>query len=286
MSGGPDSMALLLLAAATLPGRIMAATVDHRLRPESGAEGRAVGHHCARLGIPHAVLPVTLGRGSVQAAARRARYAALLEWARASGAKAMATAHHADDQAETLLLRLNRGSGVAGLAGVRPVVQLAGAELPVLRPLLGWRKRVLEDLCEQCGVVTVPDPANSDPRHDRTAARALLRREPWFDVAALARSAGHLAEAEEALAAVEEDCWQKHVRHDGGQLHYRPSGPRLIRLRILQRIIAALGTPARGSAAAALLARLERGGKGNLGGVEVAAHAGEWIARPERPRSG
>jgi tRNA(Ile)-lysidine synthase len=121
VSGGPDSMALLLLAHAALPGAIEAATVDHGLRAEAAAEAEFVASICASLGVPHVTLGVRLAPGNLQSEARVARYSALADWACERGIGAIATAHHADDQAETLLLRLGRASGVAGLAGVRAV---------------------------------------------------------------------------------------------------------------------------------------------------------------------
>ena len=96
-----------------------AATVDHGLRPDAADEAAEVARVCAMLGVPHATLAVTVPEGNVQNEARTARYAALAEWMARQGLAALLTAHHADDQAETLLLRLNRASGVAGLAGVR-----------------------------------------------------------------------------------------------------------------------------------------------------------------------
>src|SRR5690349_4594682 len=103
VSGGPDSLALLLLAVRARPAGLRAATVDHQLRPESGAEAEAVAAICAQLRIPHETLPVRV-EGSVQAAARAARYAVLGQWCGRHGLTHLATAHHVDDQAETMLM--------------------------------------------------------------------------------------------------------------------------------------------------------------------------------------
>ena len=120
VSGGPDSLALLLLAAAARPTMVEAATVDHGLRAGSADEARMVAGICKQLGVPHRTLladwpeaPTT----NIQAAARAMRYRLLNEWAIDRGLPAVATAHHADDQAETLLMRLVRGAGVGGLGG-------------------------------------------------------------------------------------------------------------------------------------------------------------------------
>src|SRR5687767_15062838 len=111
ISGGPDSLALLLLAAAAFPGRVAAATVDHGLRAESADEAHHVASVCAELGCPHNILAIAVPDGArgIQAEARKARYGALRAWAEEAGIDQIATAHHADDQAETILMRLQRG---------------------------------------------------------------------------------------------------------------------------------------------------------------------------------
>ncbi len=120
VSGGPDSMALLDLAVQAWPGRVAAATLDHGLRAESAAEAAMVARWCAQRRVPHATLaPETAVSGNIQDWARRQRYAQLEAWRAGAGLDWILTAHHADDQLETLLMRLNRGSGVGGLAGVR-----------------------------------------------------------------------------------------------------------------------------------------------------------------------
>lgn len=135
VSGGPDSMALLDLAARAFSGRVEAATVDHGLREASADEAAMVADWCGNAGIAHATLhPKGAVRGNVQSWARSQRYALLEEWRTAQGLDWLLTAHHADDQLETLLMRLNRGAGVGGLAGVR------ARQGVVLRPLLGKTK--------------------------------------------------------------------------------------------------------------------------------------------------
>src|SRR5262245_4822549 len=110
VSGGPDSLALLLLAAKARPNAIEAATVDHGLRPESADEAAMVASLCNRLGVPHRVLPADWSEppiSNVQSEARAMRYRLLNDWAIERGLAAIATGHHADDQAETLLMRLS-----------------------------------------------------------------------------------------------------------------------------------------------------------------------------------
>lgn len=283
VSGGPDSLALLLLAVKALPGRVAAATVDHRLRPGSGSEAAAVAQICAEGAIPHTILPVRLAPGNLQNEARVARYAALTAWARGQGLTSVVTAHHADDQAETLLMRLNRASGLSGLAGVRPRVVLEGG-LTLVRPLLGWRKAELREVCDAAGVRAADDCSNSDERFDRVAIRQMLSATPLLDALAIARSAAHLAEAQEALDFWLEERWAADVSLVSNGLLYRPHGPRYLRLKLLERAIASFGGHPRGAAVATLLDRLEAGKGGNVAGVQVATENAHWVLRRERPR--
>src|SRR5947209_9672893 len=163
VSGGPDSLALLLLAAAARPGKIEAATVDHALREGSRAEAETVAQLCARLGVPHAILSVEWDEKPVtglQERGRAARYALLGAWAKERHLDAIATAHHRDDQAETLVMRLKRGAGVRGLAGMRASAVIPGGDLPLLRPLLGWRRAELEQVCAGARLEPARDPSN------------------------------------------------------------------------------------------------------------------------------
>ena len=260
VSGGPDSLALLLLAHEALPGRVAAATVDHGLRAESAAEAAIVAQVCAGVGVEHAMLPVTVAEGNVQSQARAARYAALSEWAGPAGLAALATAHHADDQAETLLLRLNRGSGVAGLAGVRARGLVPGTKLALLRPLLGFRRAELADVVSAAGIEAASDPSNEDDRFDRARLRKALAGADWLEVPALAASAAHLADAAAALDWAAQREWAECVSRAPMGLTYRPQAPRAVALRVIARIVRELdGEEPRGGAVArvfeSLLAR-------------------------------
>jgi tRNA(Ile)-lysidine synthase len=290
VSGGPDSLALLLLADAAFPGRAQAATVDHGLRPESAAEAEAVARLCGEIGVPHRTLAARVeasGQG-LQAAARTARYSALAGWMEGARLGLLLTAHHCDDQAETLLMRLNRGSGVAGLAGVRALgaVPGSGGRLRLCRPLLGWRRRELQALVAEAGVEAALDPSNSDDRFDRARLRRRLGEAPWLDPSALARSAALLAEAEAALDWTAGPLFAARAELDGGTVKLRPNGlpPELLR-RLVLFCLAQLapGARPRGEALAAFIAALEGGGAATLCGVKGVGGA-TWRFEPAPPR--
>jgi tRNA(Ile)-lysidine synthase len=279
VSGGPDSLALLLLAQAAFPGRAHAATVDHGLRPEAAGEAAFVAALCADLGVPHVTLEAGMtGTANLQAAARERRYFLLGRWAREIGAACLLTAHHLDDQAETLIMRLLRGSGLSGLAGIRAV---NAAAVPIVRPLLAWRRAELAGLVAAAGIEAVADPSNEDARFDRVRVRARIAEAGWLDPVPLARSAAALAQAEEALEWTVDRLYAERVR--GSALD--PSGlPGELRRRLLLRMLAAMGGPApRGAAIARLLATLEQGGTATLAGVKCSGGA-IWRFTPAPPR--
>lgn len=283
VSGGPDSLALLLLARAALPGRVKAATVDHGLRPEAADEAAFVAKLCTRLGVVHETLrPVMPITGNLQSAARQARYALLEDWRGSRSLDWLATAHHADDQAETLLMRLNRGSGVAGLSGVRAV------NMRVVRPLLGWRRSELVAIVAGCGIDPVTDPSNSDDRFDRVRLRRQLCQAEWIDAGAVARSAAALAEAEVALEWAAERLWTERAVPFGDGIRLDPEGlPAELRRRLVRRALGhfALGAAPRGDALGRFIEALEAGETTTLAGVM--GHGGPiWELGPAPPRRG
>jgi tRNA(Ile)-lysidine synthase len=276
VSGGPDSLALLLLVAEARPLQVEAATVDHALRPESRAEAEMVGQLCERLGVPHAILTAEWEQKpetAIQERARVMRYRLLGNWARERGLGALATAHHLDDQAETLLMRLARGAGVKGLAGMRPVGRAAAGTIAIVRPLLGWRHSELEGVCASAGVEAVQDPCNEDDQFERVRVRKALAAADWIDPAAIAASAGHLAEADGALHWAATLEWQRAVTQGEGQIVYKPTdAPREIRRRIIRRAVLTLATEGggaelRGRELDQVLVALRTGRRATLRGV-------------------
>ncbi|WP_294353487.1 tRNA lysidine(34) synthetase TilS [uncultured Sphingomonas sp.] len=275
VSGGPDSVALLLLAHHVLGNGCVAATVDHGLRKEAADEARWVADLCAGIGVPHTVLTGALptraaGTRNLSARARALRYALLRAHAGEVGAAAIATAHHADDQVETIAMRLNRGAGLSGLAGVR------AGNGDVIRPLLGWRRDELAAIVAACGITPVDDPSNRDARFARARVRAALEGAGWIDAAAWSRSASALADADEALAWVTQRLWDERCSEaDGGIVMAAADLPFDLRRRLVARCVLTVdpaGDP-RGSAIARGVAALDRGATVTLG---------EVLCRPSR----
>ena len=289
VSGGPDSLALLLLAAAVRPGEIRAATVDHGLRPASGEEAEMVAALCDRLAVPHSILPADWAEApsaNIQAEARNMRYRRLCDWAQNEGLPAIATAHHADDQAETLLMRLARGSGVGGLAGVRASRALA-EDVRLVRPLLGWRKAELVELVGAAGIEPVDDPSNRDPAHDRVRFRRIVEQADWLDPARLSATASALRDADEALDWATAPLMVQRIERKADLISVDPSGlPGEIRRRLLLAALAQLGIPApRGPDLARAMTALAEGRTVTLADIKLEGGP-TWRLSPAPPRRG
>jgi tRNA(Ile)-lysidine synthase len=205
VSGGPDSIALMhCLARWASTGRhppILVATIDHGLRPEAADEAAFVAGEASALNLPHRTL---LWRGEkpkagIQEAARKARYHLLVAHAREAGASHLVTAHTLDDQAETVLMRLSRGSGLSGLSGMRRETDRQG--IRHVRPLLDLPKARLVESCSERGWRFVVDPSNADERYARVRWRRLmpLLAEEGLTAGRLARLAERATQADEAL---------------------------------------------------------------------------------------
>lgn len=204
VSGGADSLCLALLARDWVRGRggsLLALTVDHGLRPEAAAEARRVGGILAPLDIPHRILrwPGPKPAANIQAVARAARYDLLRAACARAGVLHLLLAHHLDDQAETLLLRLGHGSGLDGLAAMAPVSELS--ELRLLRPLLGVPKARLVATLRRRKLSWIEDPSNADPMHTRVRLRRLMPAlaAEGLTAARLATTAAALGRARGAL---------------------------------------------------------------------------------------
>lgn len=284
VSGGADSLALLALGAEAFGDRALVLSVDHGLRAASAGECAMVAARAAECGLPHQTLTLALGPGGdIQARARTARYAAMARACAEHGIALLLTAHHADDQAETLLMRLARGSGVGGLAGIRPLSRIDG--LMVLRPLLGVRRASLAEIPAARGWTAVDDPSNRDPRFDRSRARALLAVGDWPDPARLAASAACLAEAEDALHWAATRAFETRHEWRPPELRLDPGDlPDELGRRLLAQGLAAFGHRADGPALTRLIERLKAGGPGTLGPVRVMARDGLWRLTPAPPR--
>lgn len=270
VSGGPDSLALMRLAARWraalgLPLKLSVLTVDHGLRPGARAEAELVGRMASELGLPHAILtwegkePQPRG---LQARARAARYDLMAAYCHAHDIPAIVTAHHLDDQAETFLMRLKRGSGLDGLGAIPERSEWAG--IAILRPLLDVPKARLVATLDEENIAFVSDPSNEDPRFERARVRgstdALERL--GLTPEALALSARRLRRARAALEHAAQDFLA--ANSETSEAGYAlicgealAAAPQEIALRALSQLIGAVGggeTPLRLAKLEALLA--------------------------------
>ena len=287
VSGGPDSLALLRLAHAAMPGHIRAATVDHGLRPEAAREAADVARHCAALGIAHAVLgPEPLPAGNVQEQARKLRYRLLGRWAEAQGLAFVAVAHHRDDVAESFLMRALRGSGSSGLARMPAIAPLpyGAGTAQLVRPLLDWSRAELAAIAPD----GADDPSNRDLHYDRARIRALIAATPALASEPLARAATNLAEAEAALDWLAGQAWRSRATEgpDGAIVLDAAGLPRDTRRRLAARAIRRLAPDWSGEGLDRLVDALDEGKMGTLGGVKARNHGLAWHFGIAPPRSG
>jgi tRNA(Ile)-lysidine synthase len=306
LSGGADSVALLHLLRFGLPlprGVLTAAHFDHGMRAGSAADAAWVRGLCSAWEVPlHEGAAEVAPRG--ETAAREMRWSFLFEAARASGAELILTAHHADDQAETVLHRLARGTGLAGLTGIAPErsVQVAGRRVRIVRPLLGVRRETLRAYCRRHRLRWREDPTNALELTPRNTIRLRLLPalegatpgvvEDLLHIADLARTAEHAwhaALADVRAAVVEERARGRIVLARQALLDYDPQ----VRRRVLRQELRRFGhVPGRAATEAAdAFVRSAASGKGMTlsGGIRLERDRDRIVIRrgrklpPDRP---
>ena len=217
VSGGPDSLALLLLANHCFPDRIAAATVDHGLRRESRAEAEFVAEICANHGIPHRILTPSIpySRAVFRSWPARHDMDCSMTGSKQTISPTLATAHHADDQLETLIMRVLRGSGIDGMSGVR------AKRGHIIRPLLHiCRNNHWLTMSRTQVSQPVDDPSNRDQSFDRVRVRDALKHLEGFDIGLASRSAEALDDARMAISWMVEKLANEHINNtdDGCEL--------------------------------------------------------------------
>lgn len=261
VSGGADSMTLMHLAAQRAQrmgsGSLLVATVDHGLRPESAHEARFVAAEAGKLGLRHVTLHWKGAKPSsgLQESAREARYRLLSDLCERQGSTALVTAHTQDDQAETFLMRLARGSGLDGLVGMERVADLFGVR--VVRPFLEIPKSRLIATLTHAGHPWIEDPSNENAGFERVRIRQALRtlEQVGISAEAIALSTRRLAVARKGLVSEVESVLADVGRVKMDQLGYavlsrsiwtgEPSLGEAVRLRVLGHLIGAVGGHAR-----------------------------------------
>ena len=251
VSGGPDSLALTVLTRewARADGRaICCLTVDHGLRPEARAEAEDVARKLRDSGLSAHVLHYDGPRPvrDIQAAARAIRFGLIADWMTARGMRALLLGHHREDQAETVLLRLARGSGVDGLAAMAPVTKRDG--LTLIRPLLDFPKARLVSTATTAGFAPIRDPSNADAAHARVRIRSLADRlaAEGMTPDRLADTARRMARARAALEQARDRYLSDHVvAHPAGYARFDAARfadlPEEVGLRALSHLIRVLG---------------------------------------------
>ncbi|EAQ44192.1 PP-loop family protein [Roseobacter sp. MED193] len=293
VSGGGDSVALMHLLKECFcddPVELMVATVDHGLRAESRQEAEDTARMARELGLRHEILTWEQGpekTGNLQDQARRARYGLLTAWARQNGIPVLALGHTADDQAETVIMRLMRASGVNGLAGI-PVRRTQDG-VSLLRPLLGLRRVELRQYLDAAGQSWIEDPSNEDESYDRIKIRKALAvlEDLGLTVPALATVAQNMGKAQKALGWYAFLSARDMVRIEAGAVvlelrKYRTLPDEISHRLMLQAILWVSGgqyAPRRQPMIEAV-AIAQRGGSATLAGCRILSHQGKiWVCR-------
>jgi len=241
VSGGGDSIALMHLAARLCdPTRLRILTVDHGLRPEAKDEIALVAAQAATLGVEHTVVQWAWdGQGNLQAAARDGRWAALRDWAMAHDLHEVWFGHTEDDQVETVLMRLARGSGVDGLSSMYPLSRRDG--LRVRRPLLGIARADLRAWLTSEKIAWCNDPSNEDPRFDRVRARQMFAQLAALGLTRkrVLQTVDHMQAAHVSLQSAARAFAQTHVRQDASDLLLEASALELEKADTPRRVMAA-----------------------------------------------
>lgn len=280
VSGGADSMSLALLArdwADGEGGRVTALVVDHGLRESSATEAKLTQHRLSELNIPSIVLEWTGKKptSDIQARARTARYQLMNDWCRENDVLHLLTGHHADDQAETFMMRVQRGSGPDGLAAMAAVRMLPSCQ--IIRPLLTFPKERLIATLLEAGVNWIEDLSNTDTKFDRVRVRRDLKRDA-ADIQGIVLGAARFRRARHALEAQVSEWIARFVDlRAEGYLQFPSSilnaANSEIRLRMLSRVITAIGGqiyPPSIASVERLDRCLQAGKGGTLGGVRIA----------------
>ncbi|CAN5320207.1 tRNA lysidine(34) synthetase TilS [soil metagenome] len=280
VSGGPDSVVLMWLAARWRHAlknapRLLAVTVDHGLRKEAAREARDVKRLAGALGVEHRTVRWSGAKpdAGLPSAARDARYDLLTRAARRHGASHVFTAHTRDDQAETVIMRLSRGSGIAGLAAMAR--QSGRGDVILVRPFLDVPKSRLVATLEKAGIAFADDPTNHDPRFTRPRLRALMPvlAAEGADARSLARLASRLARANTALEIMTDGAERYLAALEAGPGYDLAAFAALsgeIRVRLLLRAINRAGHE----------------GPAELGKVEALLGAMDEAVRREKPAAG
>ena len=294
-------MALIALAAAAQKKpnapQFHVVSVDHGLRREARREMRFVAETCRRVGLPYKVLraDVPLGAGGIQQAARELRYRLMAGWCAKRKIRALIVAHHQRDQAETILMRLARGSGVDGLSGMAPVQKLetSAGDLQILRPFLETDPKLLSDIVRRAKFDWVEDPSNMDKQFERVRWRQAenMLDELGLRAPALARTAANMRQMRDYLDAQVTDWLKAH-----GGYHFCGfysldkvaffTLPALLRLRVLRHVMARMGPvkfapPEKSLAHAAGLIAARASGGHTLGGCMIRWRANEIMVGRE-----